>query len=93
VLDVFGYTHERRTERALIGEYEKIVNELLEGLTADNLALAVEIASIPEFIRGFGHVKMRNLKDAKSREAALLTQWRSPAAASSLARIPIKAAA
>jgi indolepyruvate ferredoxin oxidoreductase len=93
VLDVFGYQHERRTERALIGEYEAIVNELLEGLTPANHALAVDIASIPEFIRGFGPVKARHLKDAKSREAALLAQWRSPAPASSMTRIPIKAAA
>jgi len=93
VLDVFGYQHERRVERALAGEYEKTVNELLEGLTPDNHALAVDIASIPEFIRGFGPVKARHLKDAKSREAALLAKWGTPAAASNVTRIPIKAAA
>jgi indolepyruvate ferredoxin oxidoreductase len=93
VLDPFGYQHERRIERKLIGEYEAIVNELLEGVTPEKLALAVDIASIPEFIRGYGPVKMRHLKDAKSREAALLAQWRSPAPSANVTRIPIRAVA
>jgi indolepyruvate ferredoxin oxidoreductase len=92
-LDVFGYSHERRVERALPGEYEKTVNELLANLGPENHALAVDIASIPEFIRGYGPVKARHLKDAKSREAALLAKWGTPSAASSATRIPIKAAA
>jgi indolepyruvate ferredoxin oxidoreductase len=92
-LDPFGYQHDRRVERALIGEYEKVVDELLDGLTPERLALAVDIASIPEFIRGYGHVKARHLKDAKSREAALLAQWRAPTPSASITRIPIKAAA
>ena len=65
-LDIFGRTEERRTERRLITEYETTVDELLRGLSADNLKLAVEIASIPEDIRGFGHVKMRHLKKQRS---------------------------
>ncbi len=54
--DVFGRTEERRMERKLISDYEATVQVLLDGLD-DRLALAVEIASIPEHIRGFGHVK------------------------------------
>jgi indolepyruvate ferredoxin oxidoreductase len=77
-LDVFGYSAERRAERALIDEYRKTVEGLLDGLTPQRVALAAEIAAIPEFIRGYGHVKDRHLKDAKSREAALLEQWRNP---------------
>ena len=61
------------------------MNELLRGLSADNLKLAVEIASIPEDIRGFGHVKMRNLKKAKEREARLLWNFRNPQAAAKAA--------
>jgi indolepyruvate ferredoxin oxidoreductase len=71
-LDVFGYTDERKTERALVGEYRRTVEALLPRLSADNLAQAVAIASIPEDIRGFGHVKERNLKAAKEKEAALV---------------------
>ena len=90
--DVFGYSAERRAERALVDEYRKTVEGLLEGLTAANVALAAEIAAIPEFIRGYGPVKERHLKDAKAREASLLEQWRDPSAAAR-GRIPIKAAA
>jgi len=91
-LDVFGYSAERRTERALIGQYRATVEELLRGLTSERLPLAVEIASIPEFIRGYGPVKVRHLRDAKSREADLLARWRNPETASR-PHIPIRAAA
>ena len=60
-LDVFGRSEERRTERALIGEYESSLNVILAQLTADNHSLAVDVARIPELIKGFGHVKERNL--------------------------------
>jgi len=73
--DVFGYTAERRTERALIGAYRQTVAALLPKLTADNLAQAVAIASIPEDIRGYGHVKERHLKAAKQKEAALVAAF------------------
>jgi indolepyruvate ferredoxin oxidoreductase len=76
--DVFGYTEERRTERRLIDDYIATVDELLAGLTPDNHALAVEIARIPEKIRGFGHVKERHLDAAKAEEAQLLDAWRNP---------------
>jgi indolepyruvate ferredoxin oxidoreductase len=76
-LDIFGHTEERRTERRLIVEYEATVAELLERLGHENHALAVEIASVPEHIRGYGHVKRRHLDDAKKKEAKLLAQFRS----------------
>ena len=75
-LDIFGRTAERRMERALIGEYEKLVDELVAALSPHNHALAVELAEIPEHIRGFGHVKERHLKAAKAREAELLAAFR-----------------
>ncbi len=78
--DVFGRTGERRMERKLIGDYEATVQLLLDGLDDDRLALAVEIASVPEHIRGFGHVKEAHFEQAKAREAALLAQWRNPKA-------------
>jgi len=74
--DPFGYTAERRTERALIGEYEALVDELLRGLRADRLPLAVELAQLPEKIRGYGHVKARHLAEVRERWATLLAQWR-----------------
>jgi indolepyruvate ferredoxin oxidoreductase len=77
--DPFGYTAERRTERKLIADYEGLMTEILGKLNADNHPLAVGLAVIPEKIRGFGHIKLRNLKAAKADEAALLEQFRSGA--------------
>jgi indolepyruvate ferredoxin oxidoreductase len=74
-LDVFGYTEERKTERALASQYRETVLALLPKLSAGNLAQAVAIASIPEEIRGFGHVKERHLKAAKKKEAELLAAF------------------
>jgi indolepyruvate ferredoxin oxidoreductase len=81
-LDVFGRTAERRRERALIGEYEALIDEVLAKLAPYNHALAVELASIPEQIRGYGHVKERHLAVAKQREATLLEQFRAARATS-----------
>ncbi|HEM7045691.1 TPA: hypothetical protein U2K36_003218, partial [Legionella pneumophila] len=58
--DPFGHTEERRTERALIREYEAAVEEVLRDLRADRLPLALEIARWPARVKGFGHVKERN---------------------------------
>jgi len=77
VLDPFGHTDERRAERALIDEYKACVDELLEGLSAERLGAAAEIARIPEEIRGYGHVKARHLTAARAKWARLLQQWRS----------------
>jgi indolepyruvate ferredoxin oxidoreductase len=75
-LDPFGRTAHRRKERALIGEYEATIEELLGSLGAGNHELAVEIASIPEHIRGYDLVKEAQLRSAKAREAELLEKFR-----------------
>jgi indolepyruvate ferredoxin oxidoreductase len=80
-LDLFGRSEERRTERQLIADYERTMDELLARLDRDCHATAVAIASIPEEIRGYGHVKARHLKAAKAKEAELLARFRSPAPA------------
>ena len=74
--DLFGRSAERRAERALIGEYRACIDELIATLTADRLAQAVEIARIPEDIRGYGHVKDRHLAAARTKWAALMDAWR-----------------
>jgi indolepyruvate ferredoxin oxidoreductase len=76
--DIFGHSAERKTERALIVQYEALVDELLAGLTPANHALAVKLASVPDDIRGYGHVKDAHLAKAKRKEADLLAQWRNP---------------
>ena len=74
--DPFGYSTERTTERALVRDYEALLDEVLAKLNGDNHHIAVGLAAIPEKIRGFGHVKMRHLKAAKADETALLDQFR-----------------
>ncbi len=77
-LDVFGYTAERRGERRLIEEYFATIGMLLATLDNENHALAVEIASVPEQIRGYGHVKERHLAAATTRQEQLMQAWRTP---------------
>ena len=76
MFDIFGHTAERKAERKLIADYEAMLDEMLAGLAPDNHAVAVGLATIPEKIRGFGHIKMRHLAAAKADEAALLEQFR-----------------
>jgi indolepyruvate ferredoxin oxidoreductase len=79
MFDVFGYTEERKMERRLIAEYEATVDSLLATLDQNNHGLAVQIASVPETMRGFGHIKEKNVVAAKAREASLLAAYRTPA--------------
>jgi indolepyruvate ferredoxin oxidoreductase len=76
-LDIFGRTEERRMERALIGEYEQTLETLIEGLSRDNHALAIEIASLPETIRGYGHIKAESAAAARAKREELLARYRS----------------
>ena len=77
-LDVFGYTQERKRERGLITDFEAVIEGLLRDLTPENHGTAVEIATLPEQIRGYGHVKERSIAEAKSRESQLLAEFRNP---------------
>ena len=70
--DPFGYGDDRRLERQRVRSYEGRIEELLGKLSAENHGLAVEIASIPEGIRGYGHVKRAHVEAARAKEAALL---------------------
>ena len=76
MLDPFGYTQERRRERGLIERYEQVASSLIDDLDHTNHAVAVEIASLPDRIRGFGHVKSRSIEEAERREAELLARFR-----------------
>jgi indolepyruvate ferredoxin oxidoreductase len=85
VLDIFGYTQERRMERRLLADYETLIRELSASLDPKNHALAIEIASLPAKMRGFGHIKARNVESAKACEAELLVLLRSKDARASAA--------
>jgi len=73
--DIFGYLDERKIERLLIKNYEQRILEICPKLTIDNYTLAVEIASIPDQIRGFGHIKKKNIEIAKSCEVKLMSSF------------------
>jgi indolepyruvate ferredoxin oxidoreductase len=75
VLDPFGYTRERRAERRLIVEYEQTLRVLRESLSPGNHALAVQIAALPQQIRGFGDVKQVSCERVKREEKALLDRF------------------
>jgi indolepyruvate ferredoxin oxidoreductase len=78
--DLFGRSAERRRERALIAEYEAMIEEALARLRPANHEIALELARLPEQIRGFGHVKERHFESAKQRESELLAALRAPEA-------------
>jgi indolepyruvate ferredoxin oxidoreductase len=75
VFDPFGYTAERKMERRLITEYEELVEHMAQTLRFERLDLAVELARLPDGIRGFGHVKDRHVAAVKKREMELRQQW------------------
>lgn len=74
-LDPFGYTQERRTERAMIIQFDHRLDQLVAELSPANQQLAAQIAALPLSIRGFGHVKLANLALATEREAELLHRF------------------
>ncbi|HET9762746.1 MAG TPA: DUF6537 domain-containing protein, partial [Casimicrobiaceae bacterium] len=90
-LDVFGATAERRRERQLSLDYQALIEELLPSLGAHNHAIAVQLASIPEQIRGYGPVKERHLATAKAKEAELVAKYRAAAPAAVLQTVEVAA--
>jgi indolepyruvate ferredoxin oxidoreductase len=77
--DLFGHTKERRLERRLIADYRATIRRVIADLRPDNQALAVEIAGLPEAIRGYGHVKRASMAAAKAREEVLVAALSHPA--------------
>ena len=61
-------------ERRLVVEYEAMLDRLLPRLTVDDHAIAVELAMLPDRMRGYGHVKADNVARAKAREAELVAR-------------------
>jgi indolepyruvate ferredoxin oxidoreductase len=78
-LDPFGRTEERQAERRLIVQYEALIEEIFERLSAETLAVSVSLASLPERIRGFGHIKERSMREAGVERTRLLERLRQPA--------------
>jgi len=76
--DPFGWLAERREERALIGEYRSLIENLLADLRRDNLALAVRCAELPDQVRGYGPVKTEAIAVFRHDREALLRRYREP---------------
>ena len=74
-LDPFGHSRERRLERQLADDYEATLRRLLARLTAANHALVLEYAALPERIRGYGVVKLRNIEAAQAEAKRILAQF------------------
>jgi indolepyruvate ferredoxin oxidoreductase len=74
-IDPFGHTDERKSERALIIQYRETLTNLLPQLSEDNLSTMIALASVPEDIRGYGHVKERHLRNAQEKQAELLKKF------------------
>ena len=77
-LDLFGRSDERKMERRILAEYEALLDEIADSLSAETHATALELASLPEHIRGYGHVREKHITTVKAQEAGLLAKLRNP---------------
>ncbi|HEY0844888.1 MAG TPA: indolepyruvate ferredoxin oxidoreductase family protein [Noviherbaspirillum sp.] len=78
VLDPFGYTAVRRMEKRVLREYEQLLRSLPAVLARDNIDVVIELASLPESIRGYGHVKRAAVRNMQMRRDTLLEKLRKP---------------
>lgn len=80
--DIFGKTEERRKERQMIKDYEALIEKLLGGLNKDNLSIAIDLARLPDRIRGFGPIKEKSIEVVENDKAELLKKWKTAGDAS-----------
>ena len=83
-LDIFGYARVRREERALIAEYRTTIQRLIGGLSASNYDRAVEIAALPDMIRGYEEIKLRNIERYRTELNRLINEPSRPTDSDSL---------
>jgi indolepyruvate ferredoxin oxidoreductase len=74
--DIFGWPAHRRLERSLVGWYRGVIDQLLDHVTGENLAMALEIAELPQQIRGYEHIKEESIERVKSAVAERLETFR-----------------
>jgi indolepyruvate ferredoxin oxidoreductase len=78
-LDPFGYAHVRQVERALVTEYrDAVLRAMSAGAPADH-ATIVELAELPDLVRGYEHVKLANVATYRERQSELLARLQAPA--------------
>lgn len=78
-IDPFGWTAERKADRKLWKDYLSVVDEVSEQLTPDNYSTALALLSLPDRIRGFGHVRERSISLLESERVGLLAEFRNSA--------------
>jgi indolepyruvate ferredoxin oxidoreductase len=74
--DFFGYAQVRRVERALIGEYRQSIAALLPELNEDNYQLAVQLAELPDMIRGYEGIKLASVAAFRQKAQELRRRFR-----------------
>jgi indolepyruvate ferredoxin oxidoreductase len=84
-LNIFGYARVRRVERQLIREYRQLIESLLTDLNEDNYRIAVQIAELPDLIRGYEDIKLASVDEFRRQVEVLLTRFRT--AGSTLAAV------
>jgi len=77
--DPFGRFAERREERALVDDYRNLLEQLVSGLSPDNHAVAVELATLPDQVRGYGPVKSESIHQYRQARDTLLHRFHDPA--------------
>jgi indolepyruvate ferredoxin oxidoreductase len=75
-LDPFGFHPDRKLERSLIAEYVSVMDRCLPFLTAATLPIVIDVAGVPETIRGCGPVKRRHAEAARTEYAVLMDRLR-----------------
>jgi len=88
LLDPFGYTLERRQERAAVDAYEARIGSLLGDLNLGNVAVADAIARLPLRIKGYGPVKAETARRAELELTHLEARWEASRPVSAHARVP-----
>jgi len=79
LVDPFGKTAERRRERQLVEDYFALIDLFCESLAPERLDAALELARLPEKIRGYGHVKEKAMDVAQETRALLMALYAAPA--------------
>jgi indolepyruvate ferredoxin oxidoreductase len=79
--DPFGRLADRREERELITDYRALLEEVMAGLQESNHAIAIDCASLPDQVRGYGPVKAESISEYKTLRVAQLHRFHNPASA------------
>jgi indolepyruvate ferredoxin oxidoreductase len=77
-LDPFRYGSDRKLERALLADYERLIERFVADLDDARFEIALELARLPNQIRGYGPIKRQAAERAAAVQKRLLEQWAAP---------------